>query len=492
MTFRKSIFLCIALSMVAALVACSSSSKTPTSTVAITASNGGGQSAQVGTQFEANLSANVTTNGTATSGASVVFTCPASGASCTFASTGTNTETVTTDSGGDANSSAVTANSTAGSYNVTAATGSASVNFGLTNTAAPVPVITATAGTPQSTLIGTAFATALSANVTLSGTAVAGASVTFTAPATDPTGTFTSTGTNTETDTTDANGNVTSSAFTASGVAGGYTVMATTPGAAGAANFSLSNTSGTPVTITASSGGGQTATVSGAFGAPLVANVVDGGSVPVAGVMVTFTCPSAPGCTFPGGTSETDITDVNGNATSSTVTADATAGSYSVTGDFAGDAGTAASFSLTNNPAASGGLGDGNYTFFLSGFNVVHDSFSFVAGTFTVAGGVITGGEQDYVDFDNYGTQDAITSAGSSITTAASGNLQIVLATGDTAVGVNGVETINAALRLSNPNSAVLSEQDASGSAHRRNASTRPDGIAASAIGRLRFLGLRL
>jgi hypothetical protein len=67
--------------------------------------------------------------------------------------------------------------------------------------------------------------------------------VIFTAPALAPSGTFAN-GKATETDITDANGNATSSTFTADAIIGGpYTVTATVTTATGVAtaNFSLTN-----------------------------------------------------------------------------------------------------------------------------------------------------------------------------------------------------------------------------------------------------------
>src|SRR6202030_3698018 len=88
-----------------------------------------------------------------------------------------------------------TANSIAGGpYNVAAtAPGVATAaNFALTNTAGSAAAITATAGTPQSATISTAFTTALQATVKDSGNnPVSGVTVTFTAPAqTGASGTF--------------------------------------------------------------------------------------------------------------------------------------------------------------------------------------------------------------------------------------------------------------------------------------------------------------
>ena len=113
------------------LTGCSSSSPKPAPTITITASGGTPQNAAIGTDFAA-LSATVTSGGTPSSGVSVTFAAPASGASCAFP--GGATETDTTDSSGVATSSACTANSTAGAFTVTAtAVGATSpANFSLT------------------------------------------------------------------------------------------------------------------------------------------------------------------------------------------------------------------------------------------------------------------------------------------------------------------------------------------------------------------------
>jgi len=120
------------------LTSCSSSSskKTPP-VVAVAATSGSGQSAALGAAFAAPLVATVTTGGTATSGVTVTFAAPSSGASCVLSAT-----TATTDASGNA-SVTCTANSTAGAYTVTAsATGaSASASFNLTNSA---PVVAST------------------------------------------------------------------------------------------------------------------------------------------------------------------------------------------------------------------------------------------------------------------------------------------------------------------------------------------------------------
>ncbi len=428
-TFLKATLLLIGLGMIAALVGCSSSSSTPTVTVAITATSGGGQSSP----FTNPLVANVTTNGTATSGATVTFTCPASGASCTFTSSGTATETDTTDVSGNATSSLPIANSTAGTYSVTAsvALASTSATFSLTNVAGPVVAVLS--GSPQDTATSTAFALPLSVNVTLGGSAVPdGTSVTFTAQpsAGGASGTFTSNGTGTETDVT-TGGVAISSVFTANATAGGYTVLASTPGGT-SATFILGNESGTAASIVATSGDGQSATAGTAFTNPLVATLTDAGSNPVVGALVTFTCPaSGASCTFAsnGTATETDTTDVNGNATSSAVTANATAGSYSVTAaDFDNPAITT-SFGLTNNPSSTPvTLAPGNYVFQVTGTDT-NDSFYTYAGTFNVnASGAITGGEQDFSDYNYFVSAEAITGGTVTASSAsASGDTNILI-----------------------------------------------------------------
>jgi hypothetical protein len=100
--------------------------------------------------------------------------------------------------------------------------------------------ITATAGTPQSTLVNTAFATALKATVTESGTAKSGISVTFTAPGSGARGTFPGAST-TAVVLTDGTGGVTAPTFTANSIGGSYNVVASIGTGLPTASFSLTN-----------------------------------------------------------------------------------------------------------------------------------------------------------------------------------------------------------------------------------------------------------
>jgi hypothetical protein len=118
-------------------------------------------------------------------------------------------------------------------------------------------------------------------------------------------------------------------------------------------------------------------------------------------------------------------------------------------------------------------LPDANYVFSLAGSgtggvenNAVLPVY-YVAGVFTVAGGVITAGEQDFTDaVTNH--FDQINPAGSTISKTSDGNLQIVLTTcagiscasADPAVGVKGVETFNGTFLPLNANKAFIIEFD--------------------------------
>ena len=319
----------------------------------ITATGGSGQSATVNTAFALPLTALVKDNGgNPVSGASVTFTAPGSGASGTFFGGGT-TATVTTNASGVATSPPFSANGTAGSYSVTASVGSLNASFSLTNSAGGAASITATSGSGQGTAVGTAFAAPLVATVKdAGGNPVSGVSVTFAAPLFGASGSFSGSGTS-ATAITNASGVATSPVFTANNTTGAYTVNAAASGVLVPASFSLTNNGGSPASITATSGSGQSATTNTAFAAPLVATVKDTGGNPVGGVTVTFTAPGsgASGTFTGGGNTATATTNASGIATSPVFTANGTAGGpYNVNASVAGVT-TPASFSLTNNGA---------------------------------------------------------------------------------------------------------------------------------------------
>ena len=325
----------------------------------ITATAGTPQSATVSTAFATQLQATVKdSSGNAVSGATVTFATPGSGASGTFAGGAT---TATTNASGIATAAVFTANTTAGAYAVTASVSgvAGAANYSLTNLAGAANSIAATAGTPQSATVNTAFATQLQATVKDSfGNLVSGATVTFTAPGSGAGGTFTG-GVNTAT--TNASGVATAAVFTANTTAGAYTVTASVAGVGTAANFSLTNLAGAAASVAATAGTPQSASINTAFATQLQATVKDSFGNGVNGVTVTFTAPgSGASGTFAGG-ANTATTNASGVATGAVFTANGTAGGpYIVTASATGVSGSA-NFSLTNlgnppaNIAAAGG-----------------------------------------------------------------------------------------------------------------------------------------
>lgn len=107
--------------------------------------------------------------------------------------------------------------------------------------------------------------------------------------------------------------------------------------------------------------------------------------------------------------------------------------------------------------ASSAVLYDGTYVYHLAGVNGNGDCF--FAGAFTVANGAITGGEQDFTD-PTISYSNAITAAGSSLSIASSGNIQVVLATTNTALGPNGSGAITLRGTKVSNSRVLISEYD--------------------------------
>jgi hypothetical protein len=214
--------------------------------------------------------------------------------------------------------------------------------------------VTATAGTPQSTAVGTEFSTALQATVSDGGgNPVSGAVVTFTAPGSGPTANFA--GSASVTATTNSSGVAIAPASTAGTQAGAYQVTASVAGLANSASFSLTNLAAGPASIAATAGTPQNATLNTAFAAALQATVKDAGGNPLSGVTVTFAAPTT-GASATFGGSATVTTNASGVATAPALTANGQAGSYTVTASVASVT-TPVGFSLTNTPATTGGSG---------------------------------------------------------------------------------------------------------------------------------------
>ncbi len=183
-----------------------------------------------------------------------------------------------------------------------------------------------------------------------------------------------------------------------------------------------------------------------------------------AGVTWAVSCGSSGGC---GALSNTTIT----SATYTAPGAVPTGKTVNVTATSISDTTQSATATITIVPPP---LADGTYVFSLAGNNSNDYSPYYVAGAFVVSGGVITNGEQDYVDDSNYYLMDPIDSGTQTIT--GDGNLQITLTTADGSVGSGGVETINGALVSST--SARIIEFDygltSSGSVDLQNSTTEP------------------
>lgn len=127
---------------------------------------------------------------------------------------------------------------------------------------------------------------------------------------------------------------------------------------------------------------------------------------------------------------------------------------------------------VADTAIAAASLADNNYAFSLSGYDA-NGSPYYVSGAFTISGGLITAGEQDFTDFSNDADLfDQINPSGSGVATTADGNLQITLVTcaaavctsTDTNIGPlgNGTETVNGTvLPLSTTGRTLINEFDA-------------------------------
>jgi protocatechuate 3,4-dioxygenase beta subunit len=210
----------------------------------------------------------------------------------------------------------------------------------------PPNQMTLVAGTPQTAILQSAFATGLQVALTNSDgcpvtSAAAGIPVTFSAPASGASGVFSTSGSNTVTVGADASGSVAAPALTANTVAGSYTVTASSQ--YGSVSFSLTNTAaGVPARIVAIPLERRSASVSRRYPQPLQVRVLDANGNPIAGTTVTFTLGSATAgacgasaaasASFTGGGAQaTATTDASGLATSAAFTANTAAGSFTAT-----------------------------------------------------------------------------------------------------------------------------------------------------------------
>jgi hypothetical protein len=316
-----------------------------------------------------------------------------------------------------------------------------SSNTSNSRAAAAPASISAAGGAAQSAAAGTPFTTPLTVTVlNADSNPVAGVAVIFTAPSVGASGTFANSSA-TETVTTNASGRAKSSTFTANAKTGSYTVAAVVPGVS-ATDFALTNTAPPPASISVYGGVTQSASAGAGFNAPLIAAVRDAHSNPVAGVAVVFTAPSsgASGTFANSSAKETVTTNASGVATSSTFTANSTAGSYTVTAAVSGVS-TPAEFTLTNAPPNI------SFAFYLYGTenNGGYKLLALAGSVIIDTSGNVISGEQDYNDANGITSPepggDTIT-GGSLSVDPTTGQGTLALVTNNSSVGVSGTETL--------------------------------------------------
>jgi adhesin/invasin len=170
---------------------------------------------------------------------------------------------------------------------------------------------------------------------------VADVPVTFTAPASGPSGTFASE--RTVTVFTNANGIATAPAFTANTQAGGYQVTVVTQNVPTPDFIHLTNLAGPAARLTVASGNGQSAAAHTAFALPLEVTVTDAFGNAVSNAQVTFAIQpnAAPGATgsFSGAAKVTQTSNKSGLAIAPLLTATGKPGSFTVIASIAGGAG---------------------------------------------------------------------------------------------------------------------------------------------------------
>ncbi len=299
----------------------------------MTAYDGSGQTSTVATLFHP-LQARVTDSfGNPVSGVSVTFTPPSSGPSVTGIPA-----TVTTGSDGIATSPTITANTVAGTFQVTA-TGAGSATFNLTN--APGAGIlkfiqqpsNATAGVPMPAI-----------KVQIQDT--------FNNPVNTPNVPVTlqlspaPPATTSPTANTDATGTATFNAFSVS-VAGSYELLALAAGLQSGGSASFNITAGPAANILAVGGTPESTVVATPFPLPLVALVTDSFANPAPNATIVFTVVPSGGAggTFGGSSTASVTTDQEGLAIAPTLTANTTAGTFTVTATVGGNTAT---WTLTN------------------------------------------------------------------------------------------------------------------------------------------------
>ena len=151
-----------------------------------------------------------------------------------------------------------------------------------------------------------------------------------------------------------------------------------------------------------------------------------------------------------------------------------------ITATSAADSTKNASGSVAITAATTAVLADGTYVAHVNGFDA--NGPYFLAAAFKVQAGAITGGEQDFTD-SIAGSADALVPAKCSLSVAG-GNIQVVLGTANTHIGVNGSETLRGT--VVSASRVLISEFDAAatgtGSIDLQTAAATPSGGYAFAV----------
>jgi hypothetical protein len=204
-------------------------------------------------------------------------------------------------------------------------------------------------GTPQTAQLNAAFAAPLQvmlANANGCPTGAVGTPITFTAPSTGASGSFGTSGSNNLTVGADSQGAAQAGSFVANDTAGTYTVQASS--AYGKVSFELTNSSaGLPTRITPLHPPNQSARVNNRYREPLSVRITDADGAPVVGAPVTFSIGHASagvggdgaapaGASFTGDQPQaTEMTNSAGIATSPSLTANDTAGTFTAVASIA-------------------------------------------------------------------------------------------------------------------------------------------------------------
>jgi len=236
----------------------------------------------------------------------------------------------------------------------------------------PPNELTLTAGTPQTAMLETSFASGLQVTLANSDgcpvTGAAGVPVTFAAPSSGASGSFAGGGSNTVTVGSDASGAVMAPTFTANDTAGSYTVTASSQ--YGSVSFSLTNTAAAiPARIVVTGVAPRSAPALHTFAQPLQVEVLDANGNAVAGATVTFTLGSgtsgsaaceastAAGASFVGGATQASATtNTSGVATSPPLVASAVAGRFTATAAVSGAGGATGSAAGAGDGASSAAI----------------------------------------------------------------------------------------------------------------------------------------